>query len=70
MFLRLRRTVALGDLVAAAYDGAARFSSDSAEVSWLAAQAVTCLLSRQRHPRPRSLLDRFGCDIGTRPGPL
>jgi len=37
-------TVQVGDLVAAAFDGAATHSSDPHEVSWLATRAVRLLL--------------------------
>ena len=43
-----RETVALGDLVATAFDEAARFSTNPLEVSRLATHAVTHMLERSR----------------------
>jgi hypothetical protein len=42
------KTAQLGDLVAAAFDEAARYSTDPREVSRLATQAVTDMLRRAR----------------------
>jgi hypothetical protein len=41
----LRKTVPLGELIAAAFDEAARYSTDPREVARLAIQAVEHLLS-------------------------
>ena len=43
-----RRTALLGELVAVAFDGAARYSTDPREVSRLATQAVGRVLQRAR----------------------
>ena len=43
------RTVQLGDLVAAAFDEAALFSSDPKEVAHLATQSVVRMLRRSRN---------------------
>ena len=47
----ISRTAQFGELVAAAYDGAACYSRDPLEVSRLAAGAVTLML---RHTRQRA----------------
>jgi hypothetical protein len=49
MATNLDRTVALGDLVAAAYDGAAELTDDAATTTHLAALAVTHTLLRCRN---------------------
>lgn len=48
MKTHVRRIVRLGELVAAAYDMAARYSTDPREVSLLATRAVARLLQRGR----------------------
>lgn len=54
MKTHVRQTVVLGDLIAAAFDEAARHSADPREVSRLAAQTVAHML---RHaPRASTLL--------------
>ena len=47
-------TATLGDLIVAIYDEAARYSTDSGEVSRLAAQAVNNIL--RQTGRPSSIL--------------
>jgi hypothetical protein len=42
----------LGDLIVAAFDEAAHFTSDPAEVSQLATRAVSHILERARRPSP------------------
>jgi hypothetical protein len=44
----VRRTTQLGDLVVAAFDGAARYSTDPYVTSRLATQAVAHMLKRAR----------------------
>lgn len=48
MKIHLRKTAQLGEVVAAAYDGAERYSTDPREVSRLATQAVAHLLNHAR----------------------
>jgi hypothetical protein len=50
MKARSRRTALLGEVVVAAFDGAARYSADPREVSRLATQAVAHLLHHARRP--------------------
>jgi hypothetical protein len=45
----------LGDLIVAAFDEAAHFSSDPVEVSQLATRAVTHILERTRRPSPQQI---------------
>ena len=51
MRTRVNKTAQFGELVAAAYDGAASYSRDPLEVSRLAAGAVTLML---RHTRRKA----------------
>ena len=51
MRTQVNRTAQFGELVAAAYDGAASYSRDPLEVSRLAAGAVTLML---RHTRRKA----------------
>lgn len=57
-----RETVQVGDLVAAAFDGAATHSSDPQEVSWLATRTVRLLLrgASRAAPPPRAWLPPGG----------
>ena len=48
-----RRTARLGELVAAVFDEAARYSTDPREVSRLATHAVSHLMLQPRIPRER-----------------
>jgi hypothetical protein len=48
MRTHLRKTAQLGELVVAAFDEAARYSTDPREVSRLATQAVAHMLRRAR----------------------
>jgi hypothetical protein len=48
MKVRFRKTAQLGEVVAAAFDGAERYSTDPREVSRLATQAVAHLLHHAR----------------------
>ena len=43
-------TASFGNLVAAAFDGAATYSSDPDAVSWLATRAIAIMLRRSRAP--------------------
>ena len=43
-----RKTAQLGDLIAAVFDEAARYSTEPSEVSCLAAQAVKDMMRRAR----------------------
>lgn len=51
MKVRVSKTVTLGELVIAAFDRAAQFSTDPTKISRLAAQRVTYVLERalRRH---------------------
>jgi hypothetical protein len=59
MTTRVHKTVQLGELIAAAFDEAARHSSDPREVSRMATRAVSGMLRRARatstSPPPRAV---------------
>lgn len=56
----VQETTELGDLIAAAFDEAARLSNDAEEVSRLATQALARLLGRARRaPRRRAVPPAF-----------
>lgn len=59
MRIQAQKTAQLGSLVVAAFDAAARYSTDPREVSRLATQAVTRMLRRARRIDLRfAVLDR------------
>lgn len=47
-----RQTAPLGELIAAVFDDASRYSTDPREVSRLVAQVVAHMLASARPPRP------------------
>jgi len=63
-----RRTAQLGDVVAAAFDEAARYSADPQEVLRLATQALVHLLRRSTVPNdgPVHRIDRPASPAGLR----
>jgi len=58
MRTRVHTTAQLGNLVVAAFDGAARYSTDPREVSRLATQAVAHMLRRARRLGPILVAER------------
>ena len=52
MYMKLNKTVQLGELVTAAFDEAAQYSSDQLEISRLATGAVMRMLRRARKIPP------------------
>jgi len=55
MHIRIHETMQLGDLIAAAYDEAARQASDSRDVSRVATRVVTKFLRSARRALPPPL---------------
>jgi hypothetical protein len=55
MRTQVNKTAQFGELVAAAYDGAASYSKDPLEVSLLAAGAVSLMLQHTRRKAPCQL---------------
>ena len=62
MKTQVYRTTQFGELVVAAFDGAAGYSTDPLEVSRLATQAVTHILRRAR----RASISRLPPPTGTK----
>lgn len=58
-----RRTVPLGELVAAAFDQASRYSQDQRVVARLATRATAGLLSRFAPPEARASAPRRRLDV-------